>query len=103
MNTVQNYIVEKFEAFSNSRNITLLATPTMCRVIIPASTKGKTQHMAAPAEKNGIPGFLINLGDKKLTFFSATEALCKPLKDGSTVKGNARLHRSKSGITFTAI
>lgn len=103
MNTVQNYIVEKFEKFANSRNIILLAHPTMCDIVIPASTKGKTQHMAAPAEKDGIPGFLINLGDKKLTFFAATEVLCKPLKDGSTVKGNVRLHHNKSGIVFTAI
>jgi len=103
MNTVQNYIVEKFAKFANNRNILLLGTPTMCDIIIFATTKGKTQHMAAPAEKDGIPGFLINLGDKKLTFFSASEAICKPLKSGTIVKGKAVLQNSDDGISFVAV
>lgn len=102
MTQVQNYIQEKFEKFADGRNILLLGTPTMCDVVILASTKGKTQHMAAPAEKDGTVGYIINIGDKKLTFFPAEAVLCKPLKDGSIVKNKARLQKSSEGVVFSA-
>lgn len=100
---VQNHINEKFEKFANSHHIAVLEAPTMCNIVIFASTKGKTQHMAALAKKDDVLGYLINLGDKQIKFFPTSDVRCKPLKNGSLVKGKARLIKNKDGQTFSAV
>lgn len=80
----------------------LLEAPTMCSVIILKTNKGKTQHMAAAAIKNGIEGFLINLADKELQFFPKEQVICVPVRNGETVKGSSVLQKNGKDTAFLA-
>ena len=105
-NNVQAHIVNKFEKFANSRQITIVGTPTVCTVSFFGNRK-KQQHMAVHAtDAKGNKGFVINRGGKKLVFLPASRANAVPLKNDRMVecghvKGKRpKLIKNRNGISF---
>lgn len=106
-NEVRVHIVEKFTTFASERNIVLNGTPQFCNVKIFASSKKTSQHMAVtatkqnPATKNNVEGYIVNVADKNLQFFTKKEANCCPLRDGQKIDGkNAIVSKDANGYAF---
>lgn len=86
ISNVQAHIVKKFTKFANSRQISIVGTPTVCTVSFFGNRK-KQQHMAVSAtDAKGNNGFLINRGGKKLVFLPASRANAVPLKNDRVVE-----------------
>lgn len=103
-NSVQEHISEKFHKFADRRFITMSEEPCLHNVKIFSSKPKESQHMAAAAKKGALEGFIINVGDKMLMFFEASQVRCEPVKDGEKVEGkNAIAVKNKNGVEFAAI
>ena len=93
-NEVKNYICEKFSKFAESRSIKVLGTPSIHKVRI-FSSKSSSQHMAVAAEKNNQKGWIINVADGKLEFFSRNLAHCNAIGDGKVTAGKRKAPKSQ--------
>lgn len=80
-NEVQNYIDSKFETFAQKRGLKINGHPCLCHVKI-FSSKKKTQCIAVHAMKDNEKGYIINLGRRKLAYYSEDEASCLEIKNG---------------------
>ncbi len=96
-NMVQEHINAKFNSFADKNIITMVGQPRFHKVkILASSHKNETVHMAVKAVKDGVEGFIVNVADKMLKFFTTSQVICKPVKDGTKI-GKAIIHKDNSG------
>ena len=78
---VQEHINAKFNSFADKNIITMVGQPRFHKVkILASSHKNETVHVA----------------DKMLKFFTTSQVICKPVKDGTKI-GKAIIHKDNSG------
>lgn len=103
INPVAAHVMDKFNAYAQPRQISMVGIPCMSTVTYHGKT---TQHMAVEAyatessvvkdvtrktgAKKKIKGFLVNMADKKIHFYRTDEIVVHPLPAGAVIEKERR-------------